>query len=157
MTTSRVPAVIDYLVAAFQAAATLGAASPPVAVYDGPVVTSEPAQQLLFVGMDDPDTDEAPTSAQSEQAWAALGKQAKNEQVTVFCTAESWGGDTDVKKIRDAAYGIVVAVEALLRADVMLGGLMQFSGITGSTLRQNQTTQGAVARVSFQIEGQARI
>jgi len=157
MATSKVPAVIDYLVTTFTAATTLGAATPPVAVYDGPLVTQEPAQLLLFVGIDDPDSDEAPTSASSEQSWASLGKQAKNEQVTVFCTAESWGGDTDVKAIRTTAYGIVAAVEDLLRADVMLGGLFQFGQVTGLTLRQNQTTQGAVARVTFQIEGQARI
>ena len=40
-TTSRVPATIDYLVAAFTAASTLGAASPPVAVYDGPFLTDD--------------------------------------------------------------------------------------------------------------------
>ncbi len=155
--TSKVPAVIDYLVTTFQAANTLGTATPAVAVYDGPPVTQEPAELLLFVGIDDPDTDEAPTSASSEQSWAALGAQAKTEQISIFCTAESWGGDTDVKAIRTAAYGIVAAVENLLRGDVMLGGLMQFAGVTGLTLRQNQTTQGAVARVTFQIEGQARI
>ena len=41
--TSRVPALIDYLVNAFTAAATIGAASPPVLVFDGPPTTADPA------------------------------------------------------------------------------------------------------------------
>ena len=40
MTTSRVPALIDYLVAEFTTAATLGAATPPVLVFDGQAVTA---------------------------------------------------------------------------------------------------------------------
>jgi len=157
MATSRVPATIDYLVSLFTSAATLGQATPPVAVYDGPVVTQAPAQLILFVGMDDPDTEDAPTSATGAQTWAGLGKQAKNEDITVNCVAEAWGGDTDIKQIRDAAYGIVAAAENLLRADVMLGGVFLFGGIPGTVLRQNQTTSGAVARVTFPVEGQARI
>jgi hypothetical protein len=155
--TSRVPALIDYLVTLFQTAATLGTATPPVAVYDGPVVTQEPAQLVLFIGMDDPDAD-VPVSASSDQTWAGLGKQAKNEEITITCVAEAWGGDTDIKAIRVAAYAIVGAVEDLVRADVQIhSGITLFGGISSMTLVQNQTTQGAVARVTFQITGQARI
>jgi hypothetical protein len=155
--TSKLPAILDYLTATFTAASTLGAATPPVAVYDGPVITQAPDQLILWVGMDDPDSDEAPTSAFSEQTWAGLGAQAKDEQFTVNCVAEAWGGETDIAAIRTAAFAIVAAVENLVRGDVMLGGRVQFQGVTGLSLRQDQTTRGAVARVTFQITGQARI
>ena len=41
MTTSRIGPLIDYLVNAFTAATTLGAATPPVLIFDGPVVTDD--------------------------------------------------------------------------------------------------------------------
>jgi hypothetical protein len=156
MAASKLPQILDYLAATFTAAATLGGATPPVAVYDGPVLTQEPAQRVLWVGLDDPDADE-PETASAETPWASLGAQAKTEQFQVWCAAEAWGGETDVAAIRTVAFGIYNAAEAVLRADVMLGGLAQFCGVAGVVLRQNQTTQGAVARVSFRIEGQARI
>jgi len=157
--TSRVPAVIDYLVTAFTAASTLGAATPPVAVYDGPVVTEAPTQLVLWVGVDDPDSEEAPIGAESESEWGSLGALARNEQITVHCVAEAWSGDTDVKATRVAAYGIVSAVETLLRADVSLGGTLPsgWCEVTGMQLRQNNVAQGAVARVAFHINCRARI
>lgn len=157
--TSRVPATIDYLVAAFTAAATLGAANPPVAVYDGPVDTEAPDQLILWVGMDDPDSGEAPVAADSDTEWAALGALAQTEQFSIHCVAEAWGGSDDVRAIRLIVFGIVAAVEALLRADVSLGGTLP-SGqarLTGSQLRQNNVKEGAVARVAFRIDCRARI
>lgn len=158
-TTSRVPAVLDYLVTTFTAAVTLGAANPPIAVYDGPIDTDAPAQMILWIGMDDPDSTEAPIGAESETEWGSLGALAVNEQLTIHCVAEAWGGADDVKAIRTAAYGIVAAVETLLRADVNLGGTLPsgWCRVTGSQLRQNNVAEGAVARVSFHIDCQARI
>lgn len=152
--TSRVPAVLDYLVAAFTAAATLGAATPPVAVYDGPVATDAPEQLTLWVGMDDPDSEDAPAAAESESQWAALGNLAQDEEITVYCVAEAWSGDTDVRTIRLAAYGIVAAVETLLRADATLGGTLPsgWCRVTGRRLRQNNVQTGAAARVAFRID-----
>jgi hypothetical protein len=157
--TSRVPAVIDYLVTTFTAATTLGAAASPVSVYDGPVVTETPAQLTLWVGMDDPDSEEAPVGAESESQWAALGAMARDEEISVHCVAEAWSGDTDVKATRLAAYGIVAAVETLLRADASLGGVLPsgWCEVTRMQLRQNNVPQGAVARVAFQVVCRARI
>lgn len=153
-TTSRIPAVLDYLTAAFTAAATLGGSpSAPVAVYDGPVVTEVPAQLTLWVGVDDPDSD-APVAAESESQWAAIGNLAQDETITVNCVAEAWSGDIDVRTNRQAAFGIVAAVEALLRADATLGGTLP-SGqcrVTGRQLRQANVKEGGVARVAFRVE-----
>ena len=69
MTTSRVPALIDYLVAEFTTAATLGAATPPVLVFDGPPTTGDPAPLALHVGVDDVFTDAPAAAGTSEQPW----------------------------------------------------------------------------------------
>jgi hypothetical protein len=158
VTTSRVPALIDYLVATFTAASTLGQANPPVAVYDGPQTTLAPAQLVLWVGLDDPDTDLAPSAAAFEQEWAGLGKQARNEISTIHCVAEAWTGADDISGMRVAAFGIVAAVENIVRTDPFSGlALFPDPGVTGGELRQNNTTAGAQARVSFQIVFKSRL
>jgi hypothetical protein len=159
VTTSRIPALIDYLVATFTAASTLGAANPPVAVYDGPQTTLAPAQLILWVGLDDPDTDQAaPSAASSEQEWAGLGKQARNETSTIHCVAEAWTGADDIRSMRVAAFAIAAAVEDIVRTDPFSGlALFPDPGVTGLELRQNNTQAGAQARVSFQIAFKSRL
>ena len=159
MTTSRIPALIDYLVTLFQGAATLGQASPPVSVYDGPVTTEASDALVLWVGLDDPDTDQvAPSAAASQQEWAGLGRLARNEIVTIHCTAEAWSGIDDVKTQRVNVFGIVSAVEDLVRADPFSGlALFPDPGVTGLELRQNNTDRGVQARVQFQIAFKSRL
>lgn len=157
--TSRVPAVIDYLVTAFTAATTLGAATPPVAVYDGPVVTRAPEQLLLWVGLADPDSDGMEVGAESTQEWVGAGSLHRNEYITIPCAAESWSGGTDIRTERLAAFAIVAAAEDVLRRDPTLGGLVLFvnPGATDLELSQNNTPNGAIARVAFKITAKARI
>ena len=159
--TSTVPTVLAALVTLFQNSASLGQATPPVTVYDGPVTTADVPQLILWVGLDDPDADSAPTAASSVQEWAALGKRGRNETVTVECVAEAWSGVDDIATVRSSVYGIVAAVETVMQAtdSTGLGGNILFPdpGVTGGVLRQNNTTVGAVAQVGFQIILKARI
>jgi hypothetical protein len=157
--TSKIPAIIDYLVATFTTAGTLGAASPPVTVYDGPQTTLAPSPLVLWVGLDDPDTDQvAPSAAAAEQEWAGLGRLARNEISAIHCVAEAWTGADDISGMRTAAFGIVAAVETIIRADPFSGlALFPDPGVTGLELRQNNTTAGSQARVSFQIAFKSRL
>jgi hypothetical protein len=158
--TSRVPQLIDYLVTLFANAATLGQATPPVAVYDGPVTTNAPAQLVLWVGLSDPDNDGAQPAADFTQEWAAIGRQARNEETTVHCCAEAWSGVDDLATVRVAVYGITAAVEALMQADsTQFGGSVLYPapGYSSGTLLQNNTQQGAVARVPFDLTFKSRI
>jgi len=154
VSTSRVPALIDYLVTTFTAASTLGAATPAVRVFDGPVITSDPAGLALSVGVDDAFPEGVTTSAESEQAAVGLA-QKREELVTVHCAAVAWGGD-DLKTVRLAATGIAAAVEDLVRADTTLAGqtgaALARPGVTGMVLQQNIPAEGAIAQVSFRIE-----
>jgi hypothetical protein len=158
--TTRVPAVIDYLVTTFQAASTLGQATPPVAVFDGPAVTSDPAPLQLWVGVYDPDSEDAQIAANTEQSWAGLGHMAKNEQLSVRCTAVAWSGTDDVRTVRLSCAAIVAAVETLVLADATLGGTVTVPGnanVTGGEWWQNTTTRGAIVQLRFEITAQARI
>ena len=158
--TSRVPALIDYLYNLFSTDPTIGTATPPVTVYDGPVTTGLDAPLKLFVGLTDPDNPAAEPAGDSVQSWAALGRRGRDEQVTIHCCAEAWSGVDDVKTLRVAVYGIVSAVETLMQADTtQLGGNVLFPdpGLTQTALLQNNTTTGVIARVTFDLIFKSRI
>lgn len=149
---SCVPSVLSYLAGLFAADPTLGAATPPVTVYDGPVTTDDDPQLVLWVGLDDPDQGGATLAADSTRQWAGLASQSEN--IVVYCAAEAWSGGTAVSAERVRAYGIVAAVETLVRADTTGfggNGMIANPGVTGAQLHQNNTTRGAQARVTFQI------
>jgi hypothetical protein len=159
-TTSRIPALIDYLVTLFQGSALLGQATPPVTVYDGPATTGLDAPLKLFVGLHDPDSAAAEEAAGSQQAWAALGRLGRDETVTIHCCAEAWAGTDDLKTVRTSVTGIVAAVEQVMQADTtQFGGNALFPdpGITALVLMQNNGDRGAVARLAFDLVFKARI
>lgn len=158
--TSRVPALIDYLVALFTNAATIGQAAPPVTVFDGPVTTGLDPQLALWVGLPDPDNPAAETAADFTQEWAALGLLGRNEIITVHCCAQAWSGADDVRTVRLAVTGITAAVEALMQADAtQFGGnvLYPAPGFTSGSLSQNNTDRGAIARIPFDLTFKSRI
>ena len=158
--TSRVPALLDYLVALFANAATLGQATPPVTIYDGPPTTLLDAGLALFVGLSDPDNAAAETAADFVQEWGGLGRQARNETTTIHCCAQAWSGDDSIKAVRVSATGIVAAVEVLMQADsTQFGGnvLYPAPGVSVGALLQLNTDVGAIARVAFDLTFKSRI
>ncbi len=158
--TSRVPALIDYLVNLFTTAATLGAATPAVTVLDGTATTALDPGLELYVGLTDPDLAGAEPAAESVQDWAAIGRLGRSETITIHCCAQAWAGTDPVASQRVAAYGIVAAVEAVMQADsTQFGGnvLYPSPGITALALTQNNTGTGAIARVAFDLVFTARI
>src|SRR6266568_8675057 len=157
--TSRVPALIDYLVGLFTSAATLGQAVPPVAVYDGQVITADPAPLILWVGMTDPSIPNS-EAAGFAQEWAALGRRGRNETVTIHCCAVAWGGGNGLAVQRAAVFGIVAAVETLMQADTtQFGGNVLFPdpGVAAGALTQLSTDRGPAARVAFDLTFKSRI
>jgi hypothetical protein len=111
VTTSRIPAAVDALIASFTAAG--------LKVWDGPVVTDDFAP-AVFVGYDgNPDgTFEAVTGTQD---WAALGAKRRSETFSVICAAVALSGGTATKPGRDAVYALLDIVGTTLRADPSLG------------------------------------
>ena len=150
---SKAPALIDWLVAAFTAAPALGQATPPVAVYDGPVVTAAGDKLLLWVGLQDPDNEGIETAAAITQSRDDLGQATRTERSDIYCVAEAWAGTGDLATVRHAAAGILAAVETLIRADTTsFGGNGQATpGLSAGDLLQNNTPEGAFARWPFTI------
>lgn len=160
--TSRVPALVDYLVTLFTNASTLGAAAAPntVTIFDGPQVTELDAPLKLYVGWTDPDNLSGEAGADSQQSWGALGRLGRNEQVTIHCCAEAWTGLDAIQTARLAVTGITAAVEVLMQSDTtQFGGNVLFPdpGLTNVSLPQNSTDKGALARQTFDLIFRCRI
>lgn len=160
--TSRIPALVDYLVTLFTNAATLGAATPAVAILDGPAVTELDSPLKLYVGWTDPDniSETGEVGADSQQTWGAIGRFGRNETVTIHCCAEAWSGTDSIQAMRLAVTGVTAAVETLMQADTtQFGGNVLFPdpGLTNVSLPQTSTTHGALARQTFDLSFRCRI
>src|SRR6266571_9572517 len=116
--TTKAPALIDWLVAAFTASAALGAATPPVTVYDGPNTTDLDPFLKLYVGLTDPDNEDTPQAAATlTQSRDDLGNATRTEVSEIHCCAEAWSGADDIKTVRLAVAAIVAAAEVIIRSE----------------------------------------
>jgi hypothetical protein len=152
LVTSRVPALIDYLVTAFTASTALGQATPAVSVFDGPPVTLDPAALALYVGVDDVFSDSAPVSATSDQIRQGLA-QHRQETAVINCAAVAWSGADDMRTVRSSAFAILAAAENLVRTNNDgFGGNAgaALPGISGITLQQS-SAGGSTVQVAFAI------
>lgn len=155
--TTRVPAIIDYLVNSFTAAATLGAAANPVTIIDGPEVFTYDGR-ALWVGVGDVQIgDPAPEGATSTQRWVGMGAHAINEELSVPCIIQGWGGDQKFRPARLDAAAILAAVEDIIRTDPSLTALALWTNVTDAVWRQGFTDKGAAVRLPFRITSTARI
>lgn len=167
-TTTQVPAVIDYLVAAATSSPLLGeSATAPVVVIDGPSVTADTQaqQRHLWIGWDE-ETGSGP-GAEAVQAWPVMDNaRTRDEDGDIIMTAEAWTGSTVMKEARDACDAIVGAVELLLRGtpatggpgDASMGGLVMWSAVDGPyQWIPRQGSSGAGYRCVFRVTYRARL
>lgn len=166
MTTSAIPAAIDWLVAKCQASITpTDGVSQKVFISDGPLITLDPMvyPQRLMIGGDPTKPDEV--AAEGEQEFAAINQaRTRNEEFHIVCAAEDWSGDTTMKTRRDNVFALVAQVETFIRGvngnpgDATMGGTVLFAGISGPMhLHQAQDASGASATVIFRISAKARL
>lgn len=157
MSTTAVPTVIDYLVTTFSNDPTVGKANPPVPIYDGPVPNEASDLSALWIGVENVDNTLANT-ASSSQDWVGPGNRWRNEQLTIFCTAQAANG-IDARSARVAVYSIISAVENILRTNANLGGNVLFlkPGSNQHRLTQWAAGDAFIARVAFRIDAFARI
>lgn len=158
MATSRIPALIDALVA--QLPALLGANN--VTVFDGYGV-SNTRRDTVMVGVDNRTAANPAFSAQSTQDPATANSQRNRDQngaVTCAFYARRGAGANQQKAARDAVYGYLALLEGALRADPTLGiaagGNFQ-AQIGDERLSQNQNNKGADALLVFNVRFFARL
>lgn len=152
MAITRAAAVVDALVTALSADATLTGL-----VIDGPPVTQDELVDVVTVGYGwDADDD---TAIEIEQEYHELGPTAKrDERLDVRCAAASFRGDADIAAARARCVALLGAVESVLRADPSLGlaDLLRVELSAGS-IRQAQTAQGAEVVCPFTVTAHSLI
>lgn len=144
---SRVPEVIETLVAL----ATADPGLDGVRVADGPEVTGDTDLEWLVIGFDgDPAGDFE--AAQTVGGWSDLsGGREEEFQITVAVIVTR--GDTDIVAARRRAYEIAARVETWLRTSPNLGLRSLEAAVGGTRLVQDQTDQGAQARLLLSVAG----
>ena len=160
---SRVPALIDWLVSAFQNAPALQAllvpalptqAAQAVVTYDGPVANDQDAKFVIWVGVTDPMNLAAEPAATFTQTRADLGNLTRDEQSEIHCVAADWTGSNDFRTARLNASAILAAAETIIRSDTtQFGGnaALAAPGVSAGDLMQNTTQQGGVAWIPFTV------
>lgn len=152
MATSSIPAAIDWLVSNARGLSALAA---PAAVYDG--WPDGRADTALVVGMtpDDPETGDTPV-------WAQVGANTTWEQVSVPCVIWAYRGGSNMKTARDAAFGVLDAMDGMLRTDPTLGGSVRSGAALLTSVRVMQTDgaleagDGRMCEIRFEIVYKSR-
>jgi hypothetical protein len=145
---SSVPAAITGLVTAFRTSTSLGLASPPVPVRDGPALTATPGLEAVAVGYTGNANEDVVTGAASPEGLAVLPDR---ERYAVTCTIEVVDGDGDITAARARAYVLHAACGAAIAADHTLGKAVLRASLGIGSLQQQQTSGGALARVVFPV------
>ena len=157
---SNIPDLLDYLVTTFTNSVTLGAATPPVKVIDGPVQILDPLPLALWVGVDDITAardGNLISAGASQQNWAGFGRLSRDEQAAISCVAGAWTGNNTFSPLRAAASAIVDAVEAIVKADTTAPALFPNPGVTAAEWLQENTGNGLQVFVQFQIIYKVRL
>ncbi|MEV3980801.1 hypothetical protein [Nonomuraea sp. NPDC049758] len=152
-TTSRIPQAIDNLLALLQAAPGLDG----VKVIDGPLVTSDPLKEAVFVGFDG-DPDGEGQAVEFTQTWASIGQRSRAETFTIRCAVAVWRGSIKVRPVRVRAFEVLGVVEDVVRASPDLGlPPPTVTAFASGSLVLDQRSTGLECRIPFDIAVQTRI
>jgi hypothetical protein len=143
---SSVPAVIAALVTAFRTSASLGLAGVPVR--DGPELTQESGLEAVAVGYTGDQNEDVVTGAASPEGLAVLPDR---ERYAVTCTVEVTDPGSDITAARARAYQLHAACGAAIAVDHTLGKVVLRASLGIGSLQQQQTSNGALARVVFPV------
>lgn len=142
---SRLPDIIDRLMEIAGAAPELE----DTVVRDGPALESDTDLSVLYIGWGGGTDD---TDAEAQVQGEGLGGNPDREQPMVRCTAWVSSGETDLAPVRRAAFGIMSGMGAAVARDRRLGGLVMRAQMGSYSLTQQQTSRGAQAAVTFEID-----
>jgi hypothetical protein len=143
---SSVPAAIAAITAAFRTSVALGLAGVPVR--DGPELTAAPGLEAVAVGYTGSTDENVVTGTATAEGLAVLPDR---ERYAIMCAVEVVDGEHDIAAARTRAYQLHAACGAAIAADPKLGGTVLRATPGIGSLRQQQTADGALARVVFPV------
>lgn len=156
MVTSRVPAAVAALLDILRAAPALAGS---VHIEDGPTAVNLTDLDRIYVGWQ-PNGD---AGVSLQQDFNAAGARTRDESFAIGCYAESRSGDKDMAARRERAFEIFGVVETEIRASntspeaPTLNSTVLWAHVTLGDLYQEQSSNGAIAGLSFQVSCRARI
>jgi hypothetical protein len=142
--TSKLPAAMDAMVAAFGSAESLKG----VTVRDGASVSQATVLEVVSVGYTGT---EGENDADATLLTEGLGGDPDREQFTIRCAAAALKGSTELPAARARAYELFAAAASVIAANRTLGGTVMRAMIGSHSLTQWQTKDGAQAVVSFEV------
>jgi hypothetical protein len=154
---TKLAAVGDALETVFVAA--LAAQNPPVPVYQGggQYLTSVPDSDFVIVGHDG-SADLLLPAGVEEQEPAGQGDRQRTVRGDLTCAVISQTGDeTDMAGRRTRAEALLALLDAPLRTNYTLSGVVQFSWMSATNVVETQNANGCVARYVFTFHYQADI
>ena len=143
---SSVPAAITGILAAFRTSPALGLAEVPVR--DGPQLTAEPGLEAVAVGYTGDQAQDIVTGTASPEGLAVLPDR---ERYAVTCCIEVLDGEGNMADARARAYAIHAACGAAIAVDHTLGKAVLSASLGIGSLRQQQTANGLLARITFPV------
>jgi len=147
---TKLAAVGDALKSALTTA--VAAQSPTVPVYRGKdwLITSDVPADFLLVGHDGSrEPGEGPPAGSEEQEPAGQGGGWRTARGTITCAVISQSGDTDMDARRARCEALLDLIDALLRVNPTLTGVVQFGWISSVAQFEEQRSEGSVARYVF--------
>lgn len=148
MASSALPEVLEYLETALTKAEDLTG----VTILWGPPTGDDAPKELVCVGFGEDNL-----SGQAERDWKLIGPKTLDEEITVALTSEVLN-TASLKAAYERSYEISASVEAVVRGDPTLGGLLLAPArIHRWTGRYFRTGEASGHRVFQTLTGMARI
>jgi hypothetical protein len=154
---TKLAVVGDALQAAFTT--TLAAQDPPVPVYrgGGQYLTSVPDSDFVIVGHDGSPDLLLPAGVE-EQEPAGQGDRQRIVRGDLTCAVICQTGDqADMAGRRTRAEALLALLDAPLRTNYTLSGVVQFSWLSSAAAIETQNANGCVARYVFTFHYQTDI
>jgi hypothetical protein len=145
---SSIPAAIPAIVAAWKTWPALGLAGVPV--LDGPDASQGQRTEAVAVGYTGDQNESVAGGSASPEGLAVLPDR---ERYAVTCCIEAYdpAGGTDITAARTRAYDLHAACGQAIAADHTLGKTVLRASLGIGSLQQQQTTNGALARIVFPV------
>lgn len=140
MSVSALPGFLTAVVASLVAAPALSG----VQVVDGPPVESTTAREVVAVGISTVDV-----SVESNLTDAGLG--SRRDGIDVPCMVRVWSGDAALPPLRDRAFALLAAVEAVLAADRTVGGTVTRARVMSLVYNPIRGPEGTAVELEFPI------
>ena len=96
----------------------------------------------------------------TDQSWAALGRQRREEGFTTYLVLhieKAGAGEAIATDARERVYSIKAEVEDALRADPSVSGTVRVADYARDELRQGTGDRGRWAQLEAQIDAKVRI